>query len=123
MLEELEKIKKEVEEFTAKSSEEIEEFRIKYLGRKGLFKDLSDKFKQVANDQKREVGIKLNELKNVVQNTIDDFSEDSSANDSNEHFTDFTRSSGGIELGARHPVSIIRREILDTFSRLGFTIS
>lgn len=122
MLEELEKIRKEVEAFSAKSSEELEEFRIKYLGRKGLFKDLSDKFKQVANDQKREVGMKLNELKNVVQNTIDGFSE-TSANDSEEDFTDFTRSNGGIELGARHPVSIIRREILDIFSRIGFTIS
>ncbi|MFK7757161.1 MAG: phenylalanine--tRNA ligase subunit alpha [Flavobacteriales bacterium] len=122
MLEELEKIKKEVEAFSAKSAIELEEFRIKYLGRKGLFQELRSKFKEVANDQKREVGIKLNELKNAVQNTVDGFTEDSSAN-TKDDFSDFTRSNGGIELGSRHPVSIIRREILDIFSRIGFTIS
>ncbi len=122
MLEELEKIKREVEAFSAKSAEELEEFRIKYLGRKGLFKDLSDRFRQVAKEQRREVGMKLNELRNTVQNTLDSFVEESGGSEK-EEFTDFTRSNGGIELGSRHPVSIIRREILDIFSRIGFTIS
>lgn len=123
MLEELEKIKIEVAEFKAKSADELEQFRIKYFGRKGLFKELSGKFREVANEQKKEVGIKLNELKNQVQNTIDGFSlSDDSPSDTNTT-EDFTKTAGGIELGSRHPVSIIRREILDIFSRIGFAIS
>ena len=124
MQEELEKIKQEVEEFTAKTADEIENFRIKYLGRKGIFKELASQFKDVAKEHKKEVGMRLNELKNIVQNTIDDFKEsDSPANQSDHSPEDFTRSTGATELGSRHPVSIIRQEILDIFSRIGFTVS
>lgn len=124
MLEELNKIKAEVEDFTAKSAEEIENFRIKYLGRKGVFKELTSQFKDVAKEHKKDVGMRLNELRNIVQNTIDDFQESGSSSDVNVHSNeDLTRSSGAEELGSRHPVSIIRREILDIFSRIGFTIS
>ena len=123
MIEELEKLRKEISDFKAKSSEEIEQFRIKFLGRQGIFKDLSANFRTVANEQKKEVGIKLNELKNLVQNKIENFSLISDSQSGESSAEDFTRSSGGIELGSRHPVSLIRREILDIFSRIGFSIS
>ena len=123
MIEELEKLRKEISDFKAKSSEEIEQFRIKFLGRQGIFKDLSANFRTVANEQKKEVGIKLNELKNLVQNKIENFSLISDSPSGESSAEDFTRSSGGIELGSRHPVSLIRREILDIFSRIGFSIS
>lgn len=124
MLDELERIKLEVEAFTAKSADELENFRIKYFGRKGVFKELSTQFREVAKEHRKDVGIRLNEVKNIVQNTIDNFQDANSGSeasaDSNE---DLTRSSGANALGSRHPVSIIRREILDIFSRIGFTIS
>lgn len=123
MIEELEKLRKEISDFKAKSSEEIEQFRIKFLGRQGIFKELSANFRTVANEQKKEVGIKLNELKNLVQNKIENFSLISDSPSGESSAEDFTRSSGGIELGSRHPVSLIRREILDIFSRIGFSIS
>ena len=123
MIEELEKLRKEISDFKAKSSEEIEQFRIKFLGRQGIFKELSANFRTVANEQKKEVGIKLNELKNLVQNKIENFSLSSDSPSGESSAEDFTRSSGGIELGSRHPVSLIRREILDIFSRIGFSIS
>ncbi len=123
MIEELERLKQEVAEFSAKSAEELEQFRIKYLGRKGVFKELSSKFREVANEQKKEVGIRLNELRNQVKKTLDDFTDSTVGEKTNDDAEDFTRSAGGFELGSRHPVSIIRKEILDIFSRIGFTIS
>ena len=123
MIDELERLKGEISDFKAKSSEEIEQFRIKFLGRQGVFKDLSANFRTVANEQKKEVGIKLNELKNLVQNKIENFSTIAETSSGEASVKDFTRKSGGIELGSRHPVSLIRREILDIFSRIGFSIS
>ncbi len=121
MLDKLEELKAEIEEFRAKTSQEIEEFRIKYLGRKGVFKDLNNEFKNVAKEQRRDIGIKLNELRNIIQNKVSSFTEDEGEEVSTNE--DFTRSPGGIPLGSRHPVSLIRKEILDIFSRIGFTIS
>jgi len=123
MIDELERLRGEISDFKAKSSEEIEQFRIKFLGRQGVFKDLSANFRTVANEQKKEVGIKLNELKNLVQNKIENFSTSAETSSGEASAEDFTRKSGGIELGSRHPVSLIRREILDIFSRIGFSIS
>ncbi len=122
MIEELEKLKQEISEFKAKSTEELEQFRIKFLGRQGVFKDLTSNFRSVAKEQKKEVGMKLNELKNLVQNKIEDFTSTDADSDSKTS-EDFTRSTAGAELGSRHPISLIRREILDIFSRIGFSIS
>lgn len=123
MIEELEKLRREISDFKTTSSEEMEHFRIKFLGRQGVFKDLSANFRTVANEQKKEVGIKLNELKNLVQNKIEDFSLSSDSPIGESSTEDFTRSSSGMELGSRHPVSLIRGEILDIFSRIGFSVS
>jgi len=123
MLEELEKLKKDIELFKAETAEEIEQFRIKFLGRKGVFKDLSKKFKEVANEQKKDVGIRLNELKNQVQNKIESYTSTETTTSSDDERTDYTRTAGGASIGSRHPVSLIRKEILDIFSRIGFTIS
>ena len=124
MLEELDRIKREVQDFAAKSTDELESFRIKYLGRKGIFKELNSQFKEVAKEHKKDVGMRLNELRNIVQNTIENFSEETSGSESQDDtYEDLTRTSGATELGSRHPVSIIRKEILDIFSRIGFTVS
>lgn len=123
MIEELEKLRREISDFKATSSEEMEHFRIKFLGRQGVFKDLSANFRTVADEQKKEVGIKLNELKNLVQNKIEDFSLSSDSPIGESSTEDFTRSSSGMGLGSRHPVSLIRGEILDIFSRIGFSVS
>lgn len=114
----------EVEKFTADSKEAVESFRIKYLGKKGILKDFFAEFKNVANDQKKEFGQtintlqkaateKVNSLKEVLENT----SEEQSI------YGDLTRPGEPNELGARHPISIVKNQIIEIFSRIGFNVS
>lgn len=114
----------QVEGLAFSTAEEIERFRIEYLGRKGILKDLATEFKEVPNEQKREVGQLLNTLKAKVQEKIErlksNLDGDASSKADGE---DMTRPHGALPLGARHPISIVRREILDIFSRIGFTVA
>lgn len=114
----------EVETFVAEASQEVESFRIKYLGRKGLLNDLFEEFKTVSNDQKKVLGQELNKLKVAVQQKLDTLQQSSSpTSKTSDEALDLTRPSGNIPLGSRHPLSIVRREILDIFSRIGFTVA
>lgn len=114
----------EVETFVAEASQEVESFRIKYLGRKGLLNDLFEEFKTVSNDQKKVLGQELNKLKVAVQQKLDTLQQSSSpTSKTTDEALDLTRPSGNIPLGSRHPLSIVRREILDIFSRIGFTVA
>lgn len=108
-----------------KGAEAIEQFRIHYLGRKGLLKALSEEFKSVPNEEKREVGQLLNALKTAVQQKIDQALLTSGATVDADALTgeDLTRPDGDLPVGSRHPISIVRREILDIFSRLGFAVA
>lgn len=114
----------EVEAFQAKTAEELEAFRIKFLGRKGLVKDLYAQFKDVPNESKREMGQKLNALKESITARFESqklsFDTAVASAPSGE---DFTRPTGDLPLGARHPISVVRREILDIFARIGFTVA
>ncbi len=114
----------EVEKFTADSVEAVEEFRIKYLGKKGLLNDFFAEFKNVANDQKKEYGQAINTLKqkateqvNVLKNSLDTTSEEQGI------YGDLSRPGEPIELGARHPISIVKNQIIEIFSRIGFNVS
>ncbi len=106
------------------SAEEVEQFRIHYLGRKGVLKGLSEAFKEVPNEEKREVGQRLNALKQQIQERIEAALSasviGSSAAATGE---DLTRPDGEFPVGSRHPIAIVRREILDIFSRLGFAVA
>jgi len=114
----------EVDAFAAQASQEVENFRIKYLGRKGLLNDLFEEFKTISNDQKKVMGQELNKLKTAVQTKLEALQQNSSAAQNNAtKGEDLTKPTGGTPFGSRHPLSIVRKEILDIFSRIGFTVA
>src|SRR3989304_5636538 len=113
---------KEVEEFTAEKKEQIEEFRISLLGSKGKLKTLFSDFKNVPNDQKKEIGQLMNTLKENAQHKIDELTiKLSSSETSSTDQSDLSRTATPIKLGSKHPITIVRNEIIDIFSRIGFT--
>ena len=102
---------------------ELEALRIKYLSKKGAINDLMADFRNVAAEQKKEVGMRLNELKNKAQEKIAALKEQFESQDTGCDDIDLTRSAYPIELGTRHPLSIVRNEIIDIFARMGFNIA
>jgi phenylalanyl-tRNA synthetase alpha chain len=120
MRERIETLIKEVEEFSTKTKENAEEFRLKYLSRKGKISELFDEFKNVSPDLKKDVGQLLNRLKVKAQEKLDSVKggEDESSSSTGE---DLTRPVAEWK-GSRHPISIVRKNILDIFTRLGFTV-
>ena len=114
----------EVEKFTADSKEAVESFRIKYLGKKGILKDFFAEFKNVANDQKKEFGQTINTLQKAATEKVNSLKEALENNTEQENiYGDLTRPGEPIELGARHPISIVKNQIIDIFSRIGFNVS
>ncbi|HET8886684.1 MAG TPA: phenylalanine--tRNA ligase subunit alpha, partial [Salinimicrobium sp.] len=114
----------EVEAFQAKTNEEIENFRIKYLGKKGLLNDFFSEFKNVPNEQKKDFGQAINSLKNAAQQKIEDFkvSLESKAEEKGI-YGDLSRPGEPIEIGTRHPISIVKNQIIEIFSNIGFNVS
>ena len=113
-----------VEEFAPKSAAEVEEFRIKILGKKGEMNALLEEFKSVAPELKREFGQKINQLKNRALERVNTLKEEFAASATPASaIGDMTRPGSGEELGSRHPISLVKNEICDIFSRLGYTIA
>jgi phenylalanyl-tRNA synthetase alpha chain len=123
MLQNIEKFLEEAGQFNAETKEEIEQFRIKYLGKKGVLADLFSRFKEVPSDQKREVGQKINQLKQFVNERIEFLLSGIHEESGQENHRDLTLPGPPVRSGARHPISIVRNEIITIFSRLGYTIS
>ncbi len=123
MKEKIEALLNEVRNLTASSADEVEQMRIKYLSKKGEISQLFNDFKNVAGDEKRIVGQMLNELKNVTQQRLSEMKEAFENQVSAENMVDMSRSESPIEFGTRHPLSIVKNEIIDIFSRLGFTVA
>lgn len=125
MKEQIELFAKEIRASVADTEEALEALRIKYLGRNGLVKELYQSFKLVAAEEKREIGLKLNEFKDEVQQKLEELKvklgENSAAAPLDQ--IDFSRPSGVWSGGSLHPITIVRREILDIFSRIGFTVA
>jgi phenylalanyl-tRNA synthetase alpha chain len=113
----------EVNQLAANSAEELESLRIKYLSKKGLVSELFNDFRNVANDEKREVGQLLNDLKNKAQDKINELKDTILSSNTDTQKTDLTRSADPLTLGTRHPLSLTKNEIIDIFSRIGFTIA
>ena len=113
----------EIKALQATSLDELENFRIKYLSKKGDISVLFNEFRDVANEEKREVGQLLNELKNHAQDRINELKAHLSEAGSATEKLDLTRTSEPISLGTRHPLSLVKNEIIDIFSRIGFTIA
>ena len=119
----IDKLLQEAREFKAETREEIENFRIKYLGKKGVLPDLFSSFKQVPAEQKKELGQKINQLKVFIAEKIDSLSQNLEKDEARDDSVDLTLPGEPIQLGARHPISLVRNQIIDVFGRLGFTIS
>jgi phenylalanyl-tRNA synthetase alpha chain len=123
MLDRIKELLAEAEEFSANSLQELEEFRIKYLSKKGSLSQLFADFKDVSNDKKKDIGQALNELKQLIQQKVDRLKAELSEGELITAIPDLTLPGESMALGARHPISIVRGEILEIFSRLGFTVS
>lgn len=123
MINRIEELLAEIGNLHANNAEEVEQLRIKYLGRKGIMNDLMEEFRNVAADQKRELGQKLNQLKQDITAKIKDLKENAAASADTCSTIDLTRTPYPIALGTRHPLTIVKNEIVDIFSRLGFTLS
>ena len=123
MIAKINQLLQEVEALKAANAEELEALRIKYLSKKGAINDLTADFRNVAAEQKKEVGMRLNELKNKAQEKIAALKEQFESQDTGCDDIDLTRSAYPIELGTRHPLSIVRNEIIDIFARMGFNIA
>lgn len=123
MIAKINQLLEEVGALKAANAEELEALRIKYLSKKGAINDLMADFRNVAAEQKKEVGMRLNELKNKAQEKIAALKEQFESQDTGCDDIDLTRSAYPIELGTRHPLSIVRNEIIDIFARMGFNIA
>ncbi|MBR1940474.1 MAG: phenylalanine--tRNA ligase subunit alpha [Bacteroidaceae bacterium] len=114
---------KEVQDLHAANAEELEALRLKYLSKKGIINDLMNDFRTVAADQKREVGMKLNELKKQTQDRINALKEQFEALSESKTDADLTRTAYPVKLGTRHPLTLVKNEIIDIFGRMGFTLA
>src|SRR5690606_19038720 len=123
MIEQIKKYIEEVNQFTTENPAELETFRIKFLGKKGILNDLFAQFKSVPNEQKKEFGQVVNQLKNSATEKIQTLQESFSNSTETKSELDLTRPGEIFELGSRHPINIVKNRIIDIFSRIGFTLS
>jgi len=119
----IDELLEEVQRFQADTMDELEQFRVKMLGKKGALNDLFESFKTVANEEKREIGQKLNILKNTVQEKIDTVKNLLETTDDVSENADLTRPVNDFVLGSRHPIALIRKEVIDIFSRMGYVVA
>jgi len=122
MLEKVKVVVEKVISFVPKTEGELNAFRIEYLGKKGLLNDLFSSFREVPNDQKKEFGAAINNLKQLVQNKIEEY-KDSFETEFVNSDIDLTKNINSDNLGSRHPISLVRNQIVDIFNRIGFTVS
>ena len=123
MKETINTILREAENFRAENMDELEAFRIKYLSKKGLASQLFEEFRNVPVEEKKETGLLLNALKNKLSEIINDQKRELSEKNQETILADLSLPGYPYDPGSRHPISIIRSEILDIFSRIGFTVS
>lgn len=122
MIDKIHTLLAEIEALKVEKSDEIEALRIKYLSKKGEVAALMDDFRNVAAEQKREVGMLLNQLKEKAQNRINQLKEEFETKGEGDEGIDLTRTAYPTPLGTRHPLSLVKKEICDIFRRLGFSI-
>ena len=113
---------KEVSTLTAQNAEEVEQLRIKYLSKKGEINALMADFRTVPADQKKEVGVKINELKNAALEKINGLKEQMEEAEASSDDIDLTRTAYPVALGTRHPLTVVKNQIIDIFARMGFTL-
>ena len=124
MLDKVKELIGDVKSFKTTSKEEVEAFRIKYLGNKGLLKELFNEFKTVDASLKKDLGQALNNLRTAASDKVQELNDSlESQTEAKNFYGDLTRPSEPIELGSRHPISIVRNRIIEVFSKIGFTVS
>ncbi len=123
MIDKIDGLLKEIDELKAKNMEELEQLRIKYLSKKGIVNDLMADFRSVPAEMKKEVGMKVNLLKTRATDKINELKARFEEQVEADSKPDLTRSAYPIELGTRHPLNIVRNEIIEIFSRLGFVLA
>ena len=123
MLEKIQALFAQIEDLHAKNLEELEALRIKFLSKKGCLNDLMSEFRNVSGEQKREVGMKLNELKRNLQDKLNTLRQELAVQEDEQDDLDLTRTPYPIPLGSRHPISIVKQRLVDIFSRMGFTMA
>ena len=123
LLEKIESLLKEVSMLTASDADEIEQLRLKYLSKKGEINALMADFRNVAADQKKTVGVKINELKQLAIDKINELKQQTETVENQKDDIDLTRTAYPIPLGTRHPLTIVKNEIIDIFRRMGFTLA
>jgi phenylalanyl-tRNA synthetase alpha chain len=123
MREKIKDLISEISRVTAATNDELESFRLRYLSKKGLLSDLFDEFRNVANEEKKEVGQLLNQLKQLAQDRYNNLKSLVSSVEDGNKTNDLTRPAFPFNTGSRHPISIVRNEIIGIFSRIGFVVS
>ncbi len=124
MINKIENLSKLVEEFRPKVESEIEEFRIKMLGKKGEVTALMEEFRSVAPELKRELGQKINALKTNITDKIANIKETFEETETqSDNSIDMTRPGTADSLGSRHPISLVKNQIIEIFSRMGYTVA
>ena len=123
MLTKIDELLNEVQKFHSQKKEEIEQFRIKFNGKKGILNDLFEQFKSVSNDQKKEYGQKINLLKQSISAKLEELTQNSSSQNVVAEKEDLTRPGYPLELGSRHPINLVKNRITDIFKSIGFAVA
>ena len=123
ILDKINQLLDEVRQMTAANAEEVEQLRLKYLSKKGAITALMNDFRNVPADQKKTVGMKINELKQIAQERINQLKTDTETVECDAQHIDLTRTPYPNGLGTRHPLTIVTNEIIDIFSRMGFVLA
>ena len=122
LLDKIEELLKEVSTLTAQNAGDVEQLRLKYLSKKGEISALMGEFRNVAADQKKAVGMKIIVLKQLAQNRINELKDQLETCEAQSDDIDLTRTAYPISLGTRHPLTLVKNEIIDIFARMGFTL-
>lgn len=123
MLTKIDELLNEVQKFHSQKKDEIEQFRIKFNGKKGILNDLFEQFKSVSNDQKKEYGQKINLLKQSISAKLEELTQNSSSQNVVAEKEDLTRPGYPLELGSRHPINLVKNRITDIFKSIGFAVA
>ena len=123
MLTKIDELLNEVQKFHSQKKDEIEQFRIKFNGKKGILNDLFEQFKSVSNDQKKEYGQKINLLKQSISAKLEELTQSGSSQNVVAEKEDLTRPGFPLELGSRHPINLVKNRITDIFTSIGFAVA
>ena len=123
MIKEIDKHIEDLGNINISSIDDLEKFRIKYISKKGVVTSMFSQLKNVPNDQKKEVGLKINSVKQKVLDILSLHKEKFLSKSSNDSFQDLTKPADFIKLGSKHPISIVKNKIIDIFLKIGFDIS